>query len=176
MDIYVSHSGADTKLAERLTRRLEKRGLSVWLDRERLTPGGNWQREVEEAIRSANNVLVLVGRQQEPDKAQQLSWRTALEAVWQDPEKRLIPVLRKGAEVPKFVLSGTSDTEVEAVRLDDARDLRDAVQAIVEVAKGQQAKGAAEGEHPVRISFSPDAEVERSERMSEIRQFALQLK
>ena len=50
MDVFLSHSAADKKLAERLSRGLDVHGLSVWLDRRELTPGSDLRREIEEAV------------------------------------------------------------------------------------------------------------------------------
>lgn len=136
MDVFLSHSAADTKLAERLTRGLERHGLSVWFDGRELSPGSDWRHEIEDAIRSARNVVLLIDRQPRPDNVQEFTWQAALEAAWQDERKRLIPVLRRGAELPGFVLSGSSGNDVPVVRIEDARALRDVVEDIVELADG----------------------------------------
>jgi hypothetical protein len=128
VDVFLSHSAADKKLAERLSRGLDAHGLSVWLDRRELTPGSDLRREIEEAIQKADHILLLIGHR-EPDEAQQLTWRVALEAVWQDPEKRFIPVLHHGAAVTSSLESlQTPDDAVsrgleseESLTVDDSR-------------------------------------------------------
>ena len=136
MDVFLSHSAADKKLAERLTKGLEGRGLSVWLDEHELSPDSDWQHEIEKAIRSARNVVLLFDRQRKTDNVQEFTWRAALEAAWEDARKRLIPVLRRGADLPKFVLSGSAGDDVRVVRLEDARVLGGAVEDIVKLANG----------------------------------------
>ena len=135
MDVFLSHSAADRKLAERLTDSLEDRGLSVWFGDHELSPGSNWQHEIEQAIRSAKSVVLLLDRQREADDVQDFTWRAALGAAW-DARKRLIPVLRRGAELPAFVLSASPGGAVPVVRLEDARTLRGVVDSIVELANG----------------------------------------
>ncbi len=114
MDVFLSHSAADMKLAERLTKGLEGRGLSVWFDGRELSSGDDWRHEIEEAIRSARNVVLLIDRQRKPDDVQEFTWRAALEATWQDERKRMIPVLRRGAELPGFVLSSSARSQFDS--------------------------------------------------------------
>jgi hypothetical protein len=174
VDVFLSHSAADKKLAERLSRGLDAHGLSVWLDRRELTPGSDLRREIEEAIQKADHILLLIGHR-EPDEAQQLTWRVALEAVWQDPEKRFIPVLHHGADLPAFVVSGSSSREaaIPVVRIEDGRNLREVVDTIVEIVKGEPTQKAVfkRGEDEVRVK-----EAERSHRLLDIRRYALSLK
>lgn len=112
MNVFLSYSSADRKLAEQLREELGSQGLSVWSDH--LIPAGtSWQDRLEDAIRSADSILVLVGPKSGTDEAQQFTWRTSLETVWQNSDKRLIPILLRGAELPPF-LSGRN-----SVRIDD---------------------------------------------------------
>ena len=173
VDVFLSHSAADKRLAERLSTGLEAHGLSVWLDRRELTPGSDWRHEIDEAIRKAGHILLLIGRQ-EPDEAQQLTWRVALEAVWQDPKKRFIPVLHHGADLPAFVVSGSSrDAAIPVVRIEDGRNLRDVVGTIVDVVKGEPTQKVVfeRGEDEVKVKAA-----ERSHRLLDIRRYALSLK
>ncbi len=191
MDVFLSHSAADMKLAERLTRSLKGQGLSVWFDGHELAPGSDWQHEIEEAIRSAKNVVLLIDRQREPDEVQDFTWRAALEAAWQDARKRLIPVLRRGAELPKFVLSSRPSDEIRVVRLEDARALRGVVETIVELANGntKRAAGPPPDElppddpsspktgYPVSGSHDPGPKTgSRDRRLDEIERYARTLK
>lgn len=167
MDVFVSHSRAESKLAKRLSDELKDRGLSVWFDCE-IEPGGNWRNRIEEAIRDADHVLLLISRR-EPDEIQQLTWRTALEAVWEDPEKRLIPVLHRGADLPAFVLSGSPGSEIQALRLGDPQNLHPVIDAIVKIVRGEHE------DHKTTRSFVVDGGDEgkepsdRSARLHDIR-------
>lgn len=139
MDVFLSHPTAESKLAERLSKGLEGRGLSVWFDLEKLAPGSNWRHETEKAIHDAGHILLLIGPK-EPDEIQQFTWRTALEAVWEDPEKHLIPVLYHGADLPAFVLSGSTRDEIEVLRLEDPQYLQVVIDAIAKIVRGEQAE------------------------------------
>jgi hypothetical protein len=127
MRVFLSHSYADRKLAAMLRERLEGKGLTVsLLDKE---PGSAGWRDLEEAIRSAAAILLLVSPK--VDEPQRTTWRLALEAVWANPSKRLIPILVQDAELPAFVKSASSDGEVRAIRLRGAKDLNLTIHAIL---------------------------------------------
>jgi len=137
MEAFLSYSSADKKLAERLRKELTKDGLSVWRD-ESIAPDEKWQRRVEKAIHSSDSILVLVGNR--VDEPQQFTWRVALEAVWKDPSKRLVPILLRGAELPAFVRSGTSG-KVRAVQIENSRNVRNVAQAVLDLLNGRTSQG-----------------------------------
>jgi hypothetical protein len=66
--VFLSHSGADTEAARKLKRRLldspnaREAGLKVWFDKDELTPGKDWQSQIEQAIeKDATAFVVYVG-------------------------------------------------------------------------------------------------------------------
>jgi hypothetical protein len=130
MHVFLSYPAADRKLAERLRDELSRDGLSVSAFDARQRAGVEWRKQVEPTIRSADDILILVGPRRSPDEAQQLEWRVALQAVWQDPHKRLIPVLVRDAALPPFVYGDSAGNETKVIRLLDPRDVRGAAQEI----------------------------------------------
>ena len=60
MNVFLSYSAADRKLADRLRDELSRDGLSVW-DDSRGSTGTNRRRQLEEAIGAADDFLILVG-------------------------------------------------------------------------------------------------------------------
>src|SRR3954469_4076422 len=60
-DVYLSYAREDTELVVELQRRIEAMGQRVWRDQTQLTPGGDWQAELTEAIATARMVLFCVG-------------------------------------------------------------------------------------------------------------------
>lgn len=178
MDVFLSYPSTDKRLADKLREELATQGLSVWSD----TDGGgsDWRGRIEDAVRSARHILILIGSSKRVDEAQQFTWRAALEAVWQDPKKRLVPILLPGAEIPAFVHSGTSG-ELQAVRVEDPRDVRSVAAAIVEVLKVRKARTRGlrseekTDEARPKSAFSisvPKPDDERSARLSTIAEYA----
>jgi hypothetical protein len=158
MDAFLSYSSGDKKLAERLRKELTKEGLSVWWD-ESTAPGEKWQQRIEKAIRSSESILVLVGDR--VDEAQQFTWRVALEAVWKDSSKRLVPILLRGAELPAFVRSGTSG-KVRAVQVENSRNVRSVSQAVLDLINGRTSQAT----EAVRIREFQRADNGRREALS----------
>lgn len=60
-DVFLSHNSHDKPLASELKRKLEEVGISVWLDREQLRPGQNWQPLLLEGLQSSGSVIVALG-------------------------------------------------------------------------------------------------------------------
>jgi hypothetical protein len=143
---FLSYATADRKVAEKLREELERQGVPLlWWDDSTLAPGSRWRDTIEDAIRSANAILVLAGPRSEPDEWQQFTWRAALETVWEDSGKRIVPILLGDAKVPTFVYS--ADVPFQAVRIDDPSDLEEPARAVAAILS-QQRKTAKEEARP----------------------------
>jgi len=139
MDAFISYLAADRKWAEKLNQALTASGISTWLDRERAFPGATWRPAIEEAIQDADNIIVLIGPSQKPSLLERHEWQAALEAVWANAGKRLIPLLLENAKLPVFVRSTASaDEPIAAIRVKSPRrDWNRAVSDLVQVLKGE---------------------------------------
>jgi hypothetical protein len=60
--LFLSYAREDSAAARKLYEELSVRGLNVWLDREALRPGQNWQVAVRQAIRESRYFLALLSR------------------------------------------------------------------------------------------------------------------
>lgn len=205
MHVFLSYSHADKSFAAKLRRALEEEGVVFNDPGESRVNGSPWRQQVEEAIRSADAILLLLGPRQKVDEPQQLTWRMALEAVWKDPSKRWIPILLRDAKLPAFVRSGAADADVRAIRIRGEKDLDRAFNAILETLGigriGPFGRGSGDSDlrfgvrrsggslpppdlgpapPPPTIEIYPavtdEDRVEWRERLSEIRKYAEQLK
>jgi hypothetical protein len=61
--IFLLHARSDKKTVHRLYRRLTKDGADVWLDREKLLPGQDWQYEIRKAIHGSDIVIACLSKQ-----------------------------------------------------------------------------------------------------------------
>ncbi len=99
---FLSHSGADMQTARRLAEALRARGIAVWLDDDHLTGGDRWPDALEQAIKQAAGMLVLVG------SGGVARWverevRYGLVRNTEAPDKfPLIPVLADGADLTQL--------------------------------------------------------------------------
>jgi hypothetical protein len=85
--IFISYSKKDTEIAVRLFEDLEKEGHDVWIDRS-LSGGEKWRETIENALREANQMIVLVS--QNALESEWLRHELSLAYGW---EKRIIPVM-----------------------------------------------------------------------------------
>jgi len=103
LKVFISSSNDTKEQAEILSREIERHGISTWLDSRNLIPGQKWKVEVNRALADCQVYLILVGPGSRLGPYQGLEWQGALEKVWSDPEKKLIPVLFGEAEPPAFL-------------------------------------------------------------------------
>ena len=61
--IFLLHARRDEEMVCHLYRRLTKDGADVWLDREKLLPGQDWQYEIRNVIRSSDIVIACLSKQ-----------------------------------------------------------------------------------------------------------------
>jgi hypothetical protein len=61
--LFLLHARSDEGAVFRLYRRLTKDGADVWLDREKLRPGQDWQYEIRKAIHSSDIVIACLSNQ-----------------------------------------------------------------------------------------------------------------
>jgi hypothetical protein len=203
MRVFLSYSHADKTLAARLRRGLEERGLSFSDPSEGMEAGTSWRQRVKEAIDSSDAILLLLGSHQKADERQQLTWMLALEAVWADSAKRLIPVLLHDAELPAFVRSGASGDTIQAIRIRKPQDLGPAIEAILRtlgprerstplVIRARDGKSLTVSGSGLRLNriildgmdieienhpvVNDEDRIQRRERLSAIKQYAEQLK
>jgi hypothetical protein len=132
MQVFVSYAGADRALGEKLKAALQAHGIAVWSDNQ-IQPSQNWAERIEHAVRQADANVLLITPQNTPDQQQSRTWQAALEAVWSDDSKRLIPFLLGDAEPPAFARSTVPrDAELPVIRArDPQQDWEQAVNNLV---------------------------------------------
>ncbi len=112
--LFVSYAGRDEAAARSLIDALRQNNFSVVGESKELKTEPNWQEVTEEAIQSADAVIVLVASDEAPTKYQDHEWSYTLEAYWADQTKLLIPVVIGDAALPSFL------ARFHALRLPDA--------------------------------------------------------
>lgn len=58
--VFLSHSKHDGDFAELMKLRLEKEGISAWIDNDRLEPGIDWRQEIDESIKGAKSLIAIM--------------------------------------------------------------------------------------------------------------------
>jgi WD40 repeat protein len=157
-DVFLSHNSSDKPDITAVAERLEKFGLKCFLDAWNLVPGGNWQAELEVALKQSETAAVFYGGQGE-GPWHGLEIRALIDrAARERNEFRLIPVLLPGGDPTEvgLLLRQFSWVDLRA-GLDDAEQFALLVAGIKGVAPAQAAPVAS-------ISVDPYRGLERFER------------
>jgi len=99
MQVFLSYENTDKEFASALSNELERRGVSVWLDKRNLLPGDNWSLEIGKALAKSQAMVVLIS----PESMRSSQVRQEIEYALGNSnyEHRLFPVeVRPTADVP----------------------------------------------------------------------------
>ncbi|MDX1653891.1 MAG: toll/interleukin-1 receptor domain-containing protein [Candidatus Competibacteraceae bacterium] len=127
--IFVSYPRKRQNLAQRLVDELTTNGFIVWWDRQ-LTAGDDWQAAIQAAMAEADTLIALVD-QQAASRWQQTEWELLLQNHWNDPSKRIIPVLLGRTKVPGFL------SEFQGIRIEHRKDWPKAVAELIRGIRGE---------------------------------------
>src|SRR5690348_7757211 len=98
-DVFLSHNSRDKPTVERLAHKLQRAGLTPWLDKWNLTPGGRWQEELVTGLRASSACAVFVGPHGLGDWVHE-ELGVALDRAAKDRAFRLFLVLLPGLPEP----------------------------------------------------------------------------
>ncbi len=75
--IFISYSRKDSEFAKDLKKRLEAADVEVWTDESRLVPGEDWRESIDQAIRDALALIVVITPTAEASKYVTYEWAFA---------------------------------------------------------------------------------------------------
>ena len=86
LKVFLCHAHSDKDAVKALYARLKREGVDVWLDKEKLLPGADWELEIRKAVREADVVVVCLSKQFNQAGFRQKEVRIALDAAMEKPE------------------------------------------------------------------------------------------
>jgi formylglycine-generating enzyme required for sulfatase activity len=86
LKVFLCHTHSDKDAVKALYARLKREGVDVWLDKEKLLPGVDWELEIRKAVREADVVVVCLSKQFNQAGFRQKEVRIALDAAMEKPE------------------------------------------------------------------------------------------
>jgi hypothetical protein len=132
-DVFISYPNQEKEKAELLASTLKSRGLAPWLAHRDLSPGVRWQDQIRNKLESCDAFVLLVEPSAKPSNWLQLEYTAALESVWKDDEKVLIPVLTGKGDPPVFL------RQFNVLRVPSRRkDWQAFLEGIADTIKGQR--------------------------------------
>ena len=134
-DVFISYSTDAKPWAERLCEYLERKGVSTWTDFKSIRPGQRWLSEIQRALDEATYFLIVVGPKNRIGEWQDREWQGALQHTWNDPQKRIIPVLVDDAEAPASLQSWVS------VRVQPGKPESSWIDPIYDIVSGTASEG-----------------------------------
>jgi formylglycine-generating enzyme required for sulfatase activity len=101
--VFLSHAHSDKDAVHDLFLRLLEDGLDVWMDKENLLPGQDWELEIRRAVRAADVVVVCLSQQFSQEGFRQKEVRLALDTAMEQHtgEIFIIPARLEACEPPE---------------------------------------------------------------------------
>jgi hypothetical protein len=100
---FLCHSHGDRVAVHALSSRLKKDGVDVWLDKENLEPGQNWEHEIRKAILKSDVVITCLSKgfnKQKGYRHEELKIALEKANLIPDDEVFLIPVRLEECDIP----------------------------------------------------------------------------
>ena len=81
LKVFLCHAHGDAAAVRALYTGIKKEGVDVWLDKEKLLPGSDWELEISKAVREADVVVVCLSKQFNQAGFRQKKVRLALDTA-----------------------------------------------------------------------------------------------
>lgn len=86
LKVFLCHAHVDRDAVHTLYTCLKREGVDVWLDKEKLLPGADWEYEIRRAVRETDVVVVCLSKQFNQAGFRQKEVRIALDTAMEKPE------------------------------------------------------------------------------------------
>jgi hypothetical protein len=103
--VFISYSDSDEdrNIAKYLADSCKALGFAAWLDKDEIQSGDDWQKSIEEEIKSCKLVLVLISEEALASSWVNREWSVLCEEKWKRPDLSIIPVVLEDAKTPPFL-------------------------------------------------------------------------
>jgi hypothetical protein len=77
---FISYSRKQLYFAEALSLALQKEGLKVWMDLQRLEPGSDWQDQIDDGLRNCAGLILVASKQSFASPFVESEWRAVMDS------------------------------------------------------------------------------------------------
>src|SRR5437660_1966817 len=95
INIFISYAHADSPFVDRLEVDLRQQGFDTWVDRQRLVGGQRWRRALQDAVKRAQVLLIVLSPDAVASENVQIEYDYVL-----DLGKVVIPIYYRQCDVP----------------------------------------------------------------------------
>lgn len=103
-DVFLSYKSEDHAWVENLKSALQKRGVTVWLDKDAIRPGDLFAQALENGIKNSRAIAIIITPQSMKSKWVQEEYYRAL-TLANKKKIKILPCLLQQAEIPGFLSS-----------------------------------------------------------------------
>ncbi len=129
--IFVSYTLDARKWTEKLAAALRHQNFEVWADFDSLAGEEPAPQQLEKALDGARVYVFVFGAKREVGALQDREWQAAIQRIWSDPSRLVIPVVLGPGETPPFL------RQWPPLRFASARFEPQAAQQIVEAIRSR---------------------------------------
>lgn len=124
--VFISYSRRDAEVIESIVSELEAAGIDVWLDREDITPGKQWRKQIVEAIDTAEAFVLNLS----PNSAASDNVLKELNLAEEALEPFILPVMLSEMKIPDQMRYQLAGTQFVSYHLDSKRGVQDLIAEI----------------------------------------------
>jgi len=144
INLFISYAHADSAFVDRLEADLHQQGFDPWVDRQRLKGGQRWRRALQDAVKRAQVLLIVLSPDAVASENVQIEYDYMLELG-----KLVIPLYYRQCEVPM---------ELRAIQWIDFRhSYEQGLAALLDVLHRQQEQVAASSSSPPDAARLPES-------------------
>jgi hypothetical protein len=131
--VFISYSRRDRETVEKIVSQLEAAGIEVWIDREDITPGKQWRKQIVEGIDTAEAFVLHLS----PNSAASENVLKELNLAEESLDPFILPVMLSEIKIPAEMRYQLAGTQFIAYYQDPKRGVHD---LITEIKKRSEAK------------------------------------
>lgn len=136
IDVFISYSRSDIKIAEELYRKLSAQGKKVWFDKNNITAGGDFRNEIKAGIQKARYFIPILSRNVETERKEshfyRLEWDYACEMAISLGRTFIIPLTEKDFSFKNAAVDERIQ-RYNAIQYNDVDDIENAVSKIIHI-------------------------------------------
>jgi len=124
--VFISYSRRDIETVENIVSQLEAAGIEVWIDREAITPGKQWRKQIVEGIDTSEAFVLHLS----PNSAASDNVLKELNLAEEALEPFILPVMLSDLKIPDEMRYQLAGTQFIAYHLDSKRGVHDLIAEI----------------------------------------------